>query len=264
MPGKGGPATSPRALAYVTADWAQFEWTAVRERLQTARAHGLATVLVLKGSSRRVAESTLAWRAYARSAVAELGPLVDHYQVLDATGPSISDLDAAGYAFILKDTAIALRAEAAAQGREISIVQATLELDALDWQEQLWAADVAAYVDVLPFAVDSNRSPESRSDNLLTVRRAQLTHPPASQLWAVAGAGDDPWDAPAAAVAALAQGAERGIAVVSSKATAQMDWLVGVHARLADGYAPAPLGRLAMLDKVRESVARRSGDRPVL
>lgn len=262
LPAQAGAANPSRALTYVIADWEQietsateFDWTQVQEKLQTATTRGLATVLVLEGSPRRVAESTVAWRDYVRSAVAHLGQLVDHYQVLGVTGPSVEGLDVDGYAFILKDTALALRAEAAARGHELSIVQATLELGALDWQEQLWSADVAAYVDVLPFTVDSNQSAESRSEWHMAVRRAQLGHPPASQLWAVASAGDDPWDAAAAAVAALALGAERGIAILPSNAALQIDWLVGVHARLADGYAPAPLGRLTVLDKSGQPLA---------
>ena len=53
---------------------------------------------------------------------------------------------------VLKQAALAVRAEAGAHGEEVRIAQGALPVGSVVWQRSLWRRDVAAYIDVLPLS----------------------------------------------------------------------------------------------------------------
>jgi hypothetical protein len=72
-------------------------------------------------------DSLQAWVGFARSAVREFGGRVELFEIWDWVGPADrTRLEPTTYAFLLKNSAVAMRAEARAAGVSIGVAQASL------------------------------------------------------------------------------------------------------------------------------------------
>jgi len=120
-------------------------------------------------------EALGAWLGFARSAVRSLagGPLL--VEVWD--GEDAVRRDPVLYAFLLKQTALALRAEADAAQARIVVAQAVVPAHGREWQDGLWAAGAAPYVDALPFSLDAGLAPEAQAARLREMTAALWTRP---------------------------------------------------------------------------------------
>ena len=184
-------------------------------------------------------DSVDAFQRFAVAAVRRLGGSLDAVQI----GLDVPEGDVAigHYQFLLKNTSLAVGAEAERQGLSLRLAQATLSADRLDEQRELWDRGSAAYVGVLPVALDASDR-EGAATFLRELRAETLQHPPASAVWAIVEAER----ADAAAVGslrALAEGAEVGmLAPQTGVGSDLLAWVGRTHALLDSGYAPAPLG----------------------
>src|SRR5262245_20789792 len=123
--------------ARLTADWAvleredgTYDWDRLAPHVDRLWRSGFKVVVQLGGKhpahvspGRTLPEpgpELQAWLAFARSAVRALGAQVAVYEIGDALG----EADADGYAFLLKNTALGLRAEAKAAGVALTVAQA--------------------------------------------------------------------------------------------------------------------------------------------
>ena len=260
-PALGAVAEGAAVDVRLPVDWAAieteagvFDWSSLEEAVGTVKARGGHVTLVLgqdhplhprgdTGAQAPDPDWLLAWTTFARKAatafpgavsVLELGARPDRAFVPEA------------YAFALKTASLAARAEAKGAGTEIRIAQGAIGAESLPWQEKLWAADTAPYVDELPLELGPD------ADVTRTVRAAldaTVLHPPAAKLTAVPLAGGGPFDALAAAVRALASGADASfpeLPVEGPARDAAIRSTAGLASRLRDGYAPAPLGKLEL------------------
>ena len=178
-----------------------------------------------------------AWLALVRGAVRAFSGRVHAIEIGGALAPGTSP-DA--YAFLLKASAVAIRAESADRGPRVA--QAPFPVRDLDHARALWERDVAAYVDVVSVRVGPSGDPHA-------VRRflaESLAHPPAAPVWAyVERANDAPWAAPAGALRALAAGASAALVDLASDEPGTGDllrWIGGAQQALGSGFAPAPTG----------------------
>ncbi len=243
-------ATAGRVVARVEARWDEvetapgaYDWSAVRRTAEAYRVAGAVVVLALVGShpdhvpgggwpSPFVEGSVEAWTRFARGAVRAMQGEALVFEV--APGDPV-DVDPEVTAYVLKNTAIALRAEAREQGVRVLVAQAAVPADRLDLQRALWSFEVAPYVDVLPVRFASGDDPA----RLVAFREAALEHPPAPAPWVVVE-GDD---APALALTALAEGASTALLALEGdddRRAARVGWTVAVQAALAEGFAAAP------------------------
>ncbi len=159
------------------------------------------------------------WVSFVRSAVRSFAGRVRVFEIWD--GPS--RMDAAGqpayepsiYAFVLKNSALAIRAEARASGVEVLVSEGALAAADLDWQKRLWTEDVAAYIDVLPLRIPVAPLGPDVASALSGLFTEAVLHPPAPAIWAylepAAGAADR--DALAAGVRALCAPAPAAVAL---------------------------------------------------
>lgn len=208
-----------------------------------------------------------AWLAFLREAVRRFGDRVATFQIWEVTPADggETDLDAAGRAFVLKQSALAIRAQARELALAVQVAQAAVPLGSLDHQRKLWSQDIAPYIDVLPILVDRDEQPEALESKLEPFLSEILLHPPAPAVWAfVQGPARGP-DWPAEALAASALGAGASAALLSYlDAEADPDeqrlrWPLALHDWLGDGlFAPAPIGR-ARIESPMGS--HRPGDR---
>jgi hypothetical protein len=198
-------------------------------------------------------DSLQAWVGFARSAVREFGGRVELFEIWDWVGPADrTRLEPTTYAFLLKNSAVAMRAEARAAGVSIGIAQASLASEGLEWQRELWARDVAAYIDVLPVALRADSDATRLGEELRAILSENLLHPPAAAVWAYvdAAARTDLWDGTTVALAALSSGVTRALVELESPSDAAVaPWIAAAHEALtAGGYAPAPRGALDFED----------------
>ncbi len=258
LPSEPADEAGLRPLVRLEADWARIEvergaydWSAHDAAIERLAGAGFEVGLALGGRnplylaagqvpSPLVAGSLEGWLAFVRGAVHRFHGRVLTFEIGD--DPRGAGFDADTFALVLKHSALAVRAEASALGARVLVATAATPAGDLEWLGALWERDVAAYVDVLPVAVGAAAGPAAAADATRAVLEQSLLHPPAASVWTyVAGASD--WDAPAAAVSALAAGAQ--VAAFEPLAE-QVPWTLGLQELLGGGYAPAPPGRLRL------------------
>jgi hypothetical protein len=261
------PGLAVPPTARLTARWSEverapgtYDWSSLARAVDALSAAGHRVVLCLTGPhpthlpsggvpSPLEGDSLAAWIEFARTAVRELGDGIAAYQVWDRVGGE-TPVTARDYAFLLKNTALALRAEARARGSRAGIVQAAVGAGTLEWQQRLWELDVAAYIDVLPLDVPVATRRAELVTALRELQAENLRHPPAAALWVrVAGRrGAGRWDGTALAVTALAAGAATALVEIGPEHGADTArWLAGAHGLLdRGGFAAAPEGTLRL------------------
>jgi len=234
---------------------ALFDWSSVEPTVSGLVARGARVTLCVHGEStfhpRDASPSAApdgswlqAWTALLRSAVATFGGRVAVVEVGEHPERSF---DAAGYAFVLKSSALAVKAEAKARGIDVRVAQGVVGSEALSWQRTLWDSDTAPYVDILPVAFDAGADVAS---GLAAFRSESGLHPPAAELRA-----DLPidstglWSSFQRSVGALAAAAATALVELPDerdRAETVTRAVVELQSRLAPGFAPAPFGGLAL------------------
>jgi len=234
-----------------------YDWTAIAPAVDALDRAGYRVALGLSAShphylpdggspSPLAGESMQAWIEFLRSAARTLAGKVELFELGESV-PGVTDEAADIQALVLKQAALAVRAEAGARGAEVRIAQGTLAVGSVAWQRSLWQRDIGAYVDVLPLAVDAADGLQAAADAVRAVFEEGLKHPPLPELWVHVRGGVD-WDAPGVAVAALTFGASVALfrPERSELGTEQVDWTIGLQRRLAQGYQPAAPGGLRL------------------
>ena len=252
LPGLVAEPPARDAVVLLTADWdggaeGRRDWSDLDRRVAAIDEAGFRPALRLTAApgvdlpGSDTGESFDRWLAFVRSAVRRYGDRVALYQIGDRIGAASMPADPARYAFLLKHSALAVRAEAGAAGFGARVAQAAVSPGDLEQQRSLWDNDVAAYIDVLPVVVASGTT------GLGELLREVVLHPPAATVWVHAegdGGGGVALEALAAGVA---------LALVSPDESSEtwqdkVAWAIGVDRLLAGGYAPAPLGDLLIED----------------
>jgi len=251
---------SVRPVARLRADWEEIErapgrydWTEYEAAVESLRAAGYLVALALVGShplyldegevpSPAVEGAIEGWLAFVRSAVRQFHGRIAVVEI----GEDLRDagFDPDTFALVMKQSALAVRAEAAARGGHVWVAQAPIRVEDTEWLAALWERDLSAYIDILPLILDAGRA-DSVAEAVRAMRLAALNHPPAPAVWAYIHGGGR-WDAPAAAVSALAAGATVAAFDLGDSPEERAVWATGVHARIASGYTPAPLGDLRL------------------
>jgi hypothetical protein len=246
----------------LTAEWSAvetspgvFDWSSIETVLATLAARGARVSLCIRGESPLhprnpgdggVPDETwfLAWTALLRSAVATLPSNV---AVVEVGENPERTFDAVSYAFVLKTSSLAVKAEAKARGIDVRVAQGAIGSDALAWQRALWEADTAPYVDILP--VNFAAGADVPSGTAAFAAEAAL-HPPAAELRAqVSGAEADDWSSFRGALSALASSAPSALLTLPAEgenAETIARVVARLQARLASEYAPAPVGGLRL------------------
>ena len=270
------PGTSSRPLAArLVARWSEIEgekgvydWTRVEPAVAKLSGAGFKLALCLTGSnvlylpdggapSPLAGDSVEAWTGFVRSAVRSFAGRVQVFEIWDGPARPVAGregpaFEPAIYAFVLKSSALAVRAEARAAGMDALVAEGSIAAAELDWQKRLWLEDAAAYIDVLP--VRSTAGAGEIGADLSAVFREAVQHPPAPVFWAYAEAaeGDASGETIASAVQAVAAVAPAAVAFARfpgdpSQAARQAKVLYGLHEALS-GFAAAPRGELSFLD----------------
>jgi hypothetical protein len=223
------------------------DWTALGETIDALSSTGSPVILALEpshatylpqgGVPSPVDQRTLdAWVAFLRGAVRAVGDRLQAIEIDGALGPGVTP---EAYAFLLKTSALAIRAESAKPPR---VIQAPLPVADLERARALWERDVAAYIDVVSVRVGS----DGDADALRRFVEENIAHPPAAKVWAyVERSSASPWDAPAGALRALAAGVEAALVDVAADDPATPDvarWIALAERTIAPGYASAPIG----------------------
>lgn len=257
---------SPRLIVRLTADWAEvevepgrYEWSALRGRMDEIRKAGSVVSLCLDGSHRAylpdggpptplVDGAVEAWTRFARSAVRQLGDRVAVYEIMDLPSgdPAREGVPADIYAYVLKQTSLALRAEVEEAGLTVpAIAQGAVDSRRIEWQRDLWEHESAPYVDILPVRFHRSGALEAGAVFRALVPET-LGYPPAPVLWArfEAGPGSGSLlDRLAPLVVALNSGAEAAITELPEDGPLRhtgIRWLAGTADHLSGGYASAP------------------------
>jgi hypothetical protein len=256
----------------LTAEWAAIErergaydWSTIESAVRRLDDAGHRPVLCLTGSnplylpeggppSPFVEESVRAWLAFVRSAVLSLGSGVAVFEIWDRPDLPGTEFDPEIYAFVLKNSALAVKAEADALGVDVVVGQGSVRFDNLEWQRAVWSSDTAAYIDVVPVRFDKGSAPEDVAGALREWQTEIVERPPASAIWAHFEAGDT-----AAAGAVTALGGSAVVALLSpasegNERLRQIAWTLGVHGGLVDNYVPAPLGKLTIRDRAGAAI----------
>ena len=261
LPSVALDSTARRPLVRLVARWEQveripgaYDWTTIGPAIDSALYAGYRPVLALAGShphylpdggapSPLVGRSTDAWLEFVRSAARNFVGRVAVFEVGEG-GPQADDEDARVQALVLKQSALAIRAEARARGVDVWLAQGALPPDALDWQKALWSRELAAYYDILPVFVEVASDLDARASRFREVYEQSLLQAPAPALWAYVREPSDSWDAPSLAVLALTVGASA--AVFDPSGPEQVRWTLGLQGTLNAGYVPAALGALRL------------------
>jgi len=246
-------------VARLVADWERIErrqgyydWSDHAVAIESLHDSGFRIALALTGTHpSHVGEagvptpladgSVAAWLGFVRSAVKRFHDKVELYEI--GEDPRRAGFDPETYALVLKQSALAVRAEASAHGAVARVGQAAGAAGDVEWIRSMWERDVAAYIDVIPVRVDSAGGPQGAADAIRSVREEGLRYPPAASVWAYVD-GRNRWDAAAAAVSALAAGAEVAAFEPAETTHDQAQWVVGLQQLLGEGYSPAPPGQL--------------------
>lgn len=242
------PGAEGRVVVRLRAAWDEieatpgtFDWSRILERATAWDRAGAVVAVTLAGShpahapdavgpSPFVPGSVEAWTEFARSAVRDLQGRALVFEI--APGHDGGEPDPEIYAFVLKRTSIAIRAEARASGVQALVAQLPVAADRPGVQIALWDADIAPYTDVLPVVLSPDDDPVL---TLRAFREAALGYPPASSPWAVVRGSD----ARGRALAALSAGAAVAI-IEPAPGDDPAVWASQVQAALAEGFAPAP------------------------
>jgi len=262
--------TTPTArpiLVRVVARWSEvetergrYDWSSFEPAIERLRKLGHEPVLCLTGSNPLYAGTgdlpspyggggLDAWTSFVLSAWDAVEGDVSVFQIWDSParagpGGEWPAFDPEIYAFLLKSSAVALRARATAEGRSIRIVQGEVDPGRVEWLRQVLEADSAPYIDVLPIDLQDS-DPVPVAERVAAVFVETLSHPPAPELWAYVGSLSTAVEALAAsAAAALLRLPDDG---PSAENAAR--WVLGVQAVLSEGFAPAPPGSLAIEDE---------------
>jgi hypothetical protein len=186
-----------------------------------------------------------AWTALLRSAVATLNSRVAAVEVDEHPERT---LDALSYAFVLKTSSLAIKAEAKVQGIDVRVAQGVVDGTELAWQKSLWENDSAPYVDILPVSFPAETDVAA---GIAAFTAEAVLHPPAAALRAqLASADGSPWASFRGAVVALASSSSFALVTLPedpANAEAISQVVSGLQTRLAAGYAPAPVGGLRLL-----------------
>jgi hypothetical protein len=243
-------------------DPGSYDWSGLDAAVERLVRSGYRVVLALTGShphhvpsggppSTLEGKSIQAWLGFVRSAMRSLGDRVEVLEIWsggdDPSRGAPALFEPAAYAFLLKSSALEARSEASALDTSIRIAQAPVTAGALDWQRRLWNEDSAAYIDILPVAIDPAADDRDLRRQVEALAGESLLHPPAAELWAYHTGTDRtaPWASVEAAVRSLAAGVNVALAVrrgTPEQKTEQAFWLVGADRLFGAGYAPAPPG----------------------
>ena len=248
--------------ARVVVDWAAIEtgpgvydWSSVEPTLTTLASRGARVSLCVRGESplhpraegdRGVPDGAWlqAFTALVRSAVTALSPRIAVVEVGER--PELA-FDAVSYAFVLKSSSLAIKAEAKARGVAVQVAQGAVGFDALAWQEALWENDSAPYIDILPvnFGADADVT-----SGAAAFAAAAVLHPPTAKLRIqVAAEDEDLWSSLRGALRAFESSAPTAFVTLPADALGaeSVTRVVGrLQVRLAQDYAPAPVGGLAL------------------
>ena len=232
-----------------------FDWSVAEEPAATLSARGARVTLCVRGepvsNARAPGERGVpdgawleGWTALLRSAVAAFG---DRLSVVEIGERPELSFDPAAYAFVLKTSSLAVKAEAKARGLSVRVAQGSVGSDALAWQNELWENDAAPYADVLPVVFASGADVGS---GVAAFAAGAAAHPPAAELRAdVQASAADPWSSFRGAVEALSASAATALVTLPAErqsAETVTRVVTALQYRLAGEYAPAPKGRLAL------------------
>jgi hypothetical protein len=257
------PAETPQDVR-LAVDWAAietapgvFDWSSLEQKLGDLRVRGARVTLALRGDNPlhppgdRKGEAPdgewlAAWTAFARSAVKSFGGAI---ATLELDERPDRDWSPEVYAFVLKSSALAARAEAKAAGVPMRVAQGAIGADSIDWERALLDRDAAAYIDILPVAIEAGADPGA---TVAALRDAVVLHPPAPEIRVQASPGEPtaPWSSLATAVRALQGGAASAFAYLPAEAPSRVPFAAAVThlgRRIADGYAPAPAGGIVLV-----------------
>lgn len=253
--------------ARIVVSWSDVEpaagspdWSAAERVVEEAVARGLAPVICLTGSHAAyygpgelpspLAPSGLdPWLRFVRDAAARLGSRARAFEVWD--GPAASGFAPQVYAFVLKASALAVRAEARARGLPVpKVAQGWVRQADLEWQQELWDHDSSPYVDALPVELDPSSPPDAVAPRVVQLFSEAAAHPPAPELWVRFGDGD-PNEVLASAAAVL--GSPAAVVWLPCPAGAPeterlLRWASGLNELLGGEFAPAPLTPARFLD----------------
>ncbi|HEX4823362.1 MAG TPA: hypothetical protein VFV19_03545 [Candidatus Polarisedimenticolaceae bacterium] len=246
----------------LAADWSSvetsagtYDWSTVAAPIDALAGRGVRITLCVRG------ETTLhpresgpeavpdgawmqAWTALLRSAVATFGGKLFAVEIGERPDRAF---DPAAYAFVLKSSALAVKAEGKAHGAEVRVAQGAVGSDAAAWEKSLLDNDAAPYIESLPVLLDAGGDAASAVAPFVAL---VVEHPPAVALAVyVAPREGAPWSAFDDAVRALAASVGTAL-VVLPPPSPESDHLVtaatALQAMLAPGYTPAPPGRLGL------------------
>jgi hypothetical protein len=232
-----------------------YDWSSVEPALAALATRGARVSLCVRGESPLHPRNTgdrgvpdgawlQAWTALLRSAVATFPSRISVVEVGER--PELT-FDAVSYAFVLKSSSLAIKAEAKARGVTIRVAQGAVGGDQLSWQQSLWDNDSAPYVDVLPVSFGPGADVATGA---AAFAAEALLHPPAAQLRVQVAADEaDPWSSFRGALQAFGSSAPAAFVTlpadsVSAETVARV--VARLQARLAQDYAPAPTGGLAL------------------
>jgi hypothetical protein len=248
--------------ARLVVDWSAIEsvpgaydWSSVEPALATLASRGARVSLCVRGESPLHAHGVgdgdvpdgawlQAWTALLRSAVATFSSRIAVVEVGER--PDLS-FDAVSYAFVLKSSSLAIKAEAKARGIAVRVAQGSVGSDGLAWQKTLWENDSAPYIDVLPV----NFGPGADVAAGATAFAAEaVLHPPAAELRVQVAADEaDSWSSFRGALRAFGSSAPSAFVTLpidAGNAETVARVVARLQARLAQDYAPAPVGGLAL------------------
>ncbi len=276
------PALDRPLAARLVARWSDvesekgvYDWSRLEPALAKLSGAGFRIALCLTGSnalylpdgsapSPLTGDSVQGWTGFVRSAVRSFAGRVGVFEIWDGPaqpmpgrqGPAF---DPAVYAYVLKSSALAVRAEARAAGADALVAEGAIAASDLDWQKNLWLQDAAAYIDILPVRIAPSAG--EVGEDLASVFREAVQHPPAPVFWAYAELAEgSPADEPiATAVQAVSAAAPAAVALArvsgdSAEVERQTKVLSGLQQALT-GFAAAPRGQLSFLDDHRVPVS---------
>jgi hypothetical protein len=220
-----------------------YDWSEYSPAISALRGKGYRIVLSLTEPDHPappVVWSQPDWISFVRSSVRSFAGEIEILEIASKNTTPVS------YAFALKESAIAARAEARAMGATIRIAQAPVDVDSLEWQKEIWSADSAAYIDILPLEIAATTTPEELSGAIEALAAESLLHPPASQLWAYSPVGGA-WEGVEQAVRSLSFGVEVALVTLGG-ASEVAAWISTADSALGEGYAPAPIAGIRLAD----------------
>ena len=252
-----GGSTADLGIVRLVAEWASIEaevgrldWAALDAAVDRVSRDGSRVVLALEpvhpvhlahgGVPSPLEPMVLdAWLTLVRGAARRFGARI---LAIEIGGVRATGVSPDAYAFLLKASALAIRAESA--GDLPRVAQAALAASEIELARALWERDVPAYVDVLPVRA----APSGEPDAVARFLAESLSHPPAPIVWVyVSRDPAAPWESCAGALRALGAGAAAALVEVAPGASETADlvrWISTAGRTIGPGFAPAPIGRI--------------------